>query len=153
MKSRIVFTFPDLNWRHQALSRIDISGEQAAKAIVHGFFQVLLASEIAFCCQDGGVTEKKLHLLQFAAVHMAELCAGSPKVVRCQVVEFQTQCTVPDPVPDDVFGYAVTPNGSVPTDWPEDSSRRDGCSCQPSVYGTLHPAGHGNGANVVALAD
>ena len=67
----------------QALSRIDISGEQATKAIVYGLFQVLLASEVAFCRQDGGVTEKKLYLLQFAAVHMAELCAGSPKVVRC----------------------------------------------------------------------
>jgi len=32
-----------------------------------------LHSEVAFCCQDGGVTEKKLYLLQFAAVHMAEL--------------------------------------------------------------------------------
>ena len=119
MKSRIVFTFPDLNWRHQALSRIDISGEQAAKAIVYGLFQVLLASEIAFCCQDGGVTEKKLYLLQFADVHMAELCAGSPKIVRREVVELQTQCTAPDYVPDDVFGYAVTPDGSVTTDRPE----------------------------------
>jgi hypothetical protein len=99
------------------------------------------------------VTEKKLYLLQFAAVHMAELCAGSPKVVRCEVVELQTQCTAPDYVPDNVFGYAVTPDGSVTTDCPEYSSRRDGCSCQPSVYGILHPAGHGNGADVVALAD
>ena len=57
-----------------------------SKAIVYGFFQVLLAPEVVFCCQDGGVTEKKLYLLQFAAVHMAELCAGSPNVVRGEVV-------------------------------------------------------------------
>ncbi len=50
------------------------------------------------------MTGKKLYLLQFAAVHMAELCAGSPEVVRCEVAELQTQCTDPDYVPDDVFG-------------------------------------------------
>jgi hypothetical protein len=148
-----MLTNADLNCRIQALSRIDISGEQATKAIVYGLFQVLLASEVAFCRQDGGVTEKKLYLLQFTTVHMAELCAGSPKVVWCEVVELQTKCTTPDYVPDDVFGYAVTPDSSVTTDCPEDSSRRGGCSCQPSVYGILHPAGHRNGADVVALAD
>ena len=99
------------------------------------------------------MTEKKLYLLQFAAVHMAELCAGSPKVVRGEVVELQTQCTAPDYVPDDVFGYAANPRRFRDDSVPEHSSRRDGCSCQPSVYGILHPAGHGNDANVVALAD
>ena len=69
------------DWRYQALSRSDISVEQATKAVVYGLFQVLLASEVAFCRQDGGVTEKKLYLLQFAAVHMAELCAGAPEIM------------------------------------------------------------------------
>ena len=63
------------------------------------------------------------------------------------------RCTTPHYVPDDVSGYTVTPDGSVTTDCPEYSSRRDGCSCQPSVYAILHPAGHGNGADVVAPAD
>ena len=35
------------------------------------------------------MTEKKLYLLQFAAVHTAELCAGSPKIVRREVVELK----------------------------------------------------------------
>ena len=103
--SRLVFTYPaaaKVNRRYQALSRIDIPVEQAAKAIVYGLLQVLLASEVAFCCQDGGVTEKKLYLLQLAAIYMAELCTGSPKVVRGEVVKLQTQCTAPDYVPDDV---------------------------------------------------
>ena len=106
--------------------------------MVYDIFRVLLASEVAFCCQHGGVTEKKLHLLQFAAVHMAELCAGSPKVTRCEALELLTQCTAPDYVPDDVFGYALNPDGSVTTDHPEYASSRGGCSCQPSVYGNLH---------------
>jgi hypothetical protein len=77
--------------REQALSRMTFSGEQAAKAIVSRLVRVILASEVAFCCKYGSVTEKKLYLLQFAAVHMEELCAGSPKVARCEVVEPQTQ--------------------------------------------------------------
>ena len=144
---------PEPHRKQARIYLIAISREEAAKAIVDGLFQVLLASEVAFCCQDGSVTEKKLNLLQFAAVHMAELCAGSPKGVRCEVVELQTQCTAPDYVPDDVFGYAVPPDGSVTTDCPEYSARHDGCSCQPFVYGILHPAGHGNGPDVVALSD
>ncbi len=99
------------------------------------------------------MTEKKLDLLQFAAVHMAELCAGLPKIVRREVVELQTPCTAPDCVPDDVLRNAGTPDGSVTTDRPEYSPLRDGCSCQPSVYGILNPAGHANGADVVALAN
>ena len=51
--------------------------------------------------------EKKLYLLQFTAVHMAELCAGSPKIMRCEVVQLQPPCTAPDYIPDDVFRYTV----------------------------------------------
>jgi hypothetical protein len=36
------------------------------------------------------VPEKILYLLQFAAIHMTELCAGAPKMRRCKVVELQT---------------------------------------------------------------
>ena len=110
---------------YRPLWRIDTSQEQAAKAIVDGLFQVLFASEVALGCQDGGVTEKKLYLLQFAAVHMTELCAGSPKVVRCEVVELQTQCTAPDDIPEHVLGNAVTPGGSVTADCSEHLTRRN----------------------------
>ena len=49
--------------------------------------------------------QKELYLLQFAAIHMAELCAGAPKIMRCEVVELQTPGTPPDYIQDDVFGY------------------------------------------------
>ena len=99
------------------------------------------------------MTEKKLYLLQFAAVHMAELCAGSPKVVRCQVVEFQTECTVPDHVPDDVFGYAVTPNGSVATDCLKTRPVVTDAAVSHLSMAFFTPAWHRNCADVVALAD
>ena len=109
----------------QALSRIETSGEQGAKAIVYRLFQVLLATEVTLCCQDGGVSEKKLYLLQFAAVHMTELCAGAPKTVRCEVVELQTSGTASDHIPDYVLGDTGSPGGSVAADWPENSTCRD----------------------------
>ena len=70
-----------------ALSRFESSGEQAAKAIVHGFFQVLFAAEVTLRRQDGGVPQKELDLLQFTAVHVAELCTGSPEIMRGEVIE------------------------------------------------------------------
>jgi len=72
------------------LSRIDTSGEigsQAPEAVVHRLFYVLLATKISLGCQDGGVAQEKLYLFQFAAIHVAELCAGTPKIMRCEVVE------------------------------------------------------------------
>lgn len=64
-------------------------------------------------------------MLQFAAIHMAELCAGAPKIMRCEVVEVQAPGTAPDDIPDDVLGNAASPGGSVTTDCPEHSTRRD----------------------------
>ena len=97
---------PILIWREQALSRIDTSREQAAKAVVDGFLQVLLAAEVTLGCQDGGMPEKKLYLLQLAAIHMAKLCTGAPKIMRCKAVELQAPGTAPDHIPDDVLGNA-----------------------------------------------
>ena len=37
-----------LDWCLQALAQIESSGEQTSESVVHGFLQVLLASEVAF---------------------------------------------------------------------------------------------------------
>ena len=44
-----------LNWRIQGLSRIQNLREQAAEPVVHWFFQILLATEVALGRQDRGV--------------------------------------------------------------------------------------------------
>jgi len=63
-----------------ALPRVDICGEQADEAAVHGLFQVLLATRVALGCQYEGVTKEELNLLQFTSTYMAKLCAGLPKI-------------------------------------------------------------------------
>jgi hypothetical protein len=76
--------------------------------------------------QSLGLTRalNELYLLQFAAIHMAELCAGAPKIMRCEVVELQTLGTASNHVPNDVFGDAVSPGGSMTTHCPEHSTSR-----------------------------
>ena len=111
--------------RYQALPRIEIRCEQAAEAVIDWLFQVLLATEVTLGCQYGGVSQKELYLLQFAAIHMAELCAGAPKIMRYEVVELQSPGTASDHIPDDVLGDTGSPGGSVTADWPENSTCRD----------------------------
>ncbi len=69
--------------------------------------------------------KKKLYLLQFAAIHMTELCAGAPKIMRCKVVQLQAPGTAPDHIPDEVLGNAGSPGGSVTADCCEHATRRN----------------------------
>jgi hypothetical protein len=99
------------------------------------------------------MTQKKLYLLEFISIDVAKLCAGSAKIMRCQVIEFHPLGTIFDYIPDDVLGDPVSPCCPVTTDGPEDSSGGDRYSCQPPVYGTLDPDRHRDCADVVALAN
>jgi hypothetical protein len=72
----------------------------AAEAVVHGLFQVLLATEVALGRQDGGVPQEELYLLQLTTIYMAELCAGSPKIMWCEVLECQMPSIAPNHIPD-----------------------------------------------------
>jgi len=47
----------------------------------------LFAAQISLSGQDGGVPQKELDLFEFTSVHVAELCAASPKIVGREVVE------------------------------------------------------------------
>jgi hypothetical protein len=60
------------------LSGIQILREQAAEPIVHRFFQILLATQVALGCQYRHMAKKKLDSLQFASIHVTKLCTGSP---------------------------------------------------------------------------
>lgn len=48
------------------------------------------------------MTQKELYLLQFTSICVAKLCASSPKIMRCKVIELYTLGTVPDHIPDNV---------------------------------------------------
>jgi hypothetical protein len=67
---------------------IETPGEQAPEVVVHGIFQVLLATEVTLGGQNRRMTQKELYLLQFTTVYVAKLRAGPPKIMRCEAVEF-----------------------------------------------------------------
>jgi hypothetical protein len=68
------------------------------------------------------MTQKELYLLQFTSIYVAKLCAGSPKIMRCEVIELQALGTAPNHVPNDVLRDAGSPWCPVTTDGPEDWS-------------------------------
>jgi hypothetical protein len=77
----------DVNWRQQALSRIQTLREQASEPVVHRLFQILLATEVSLGGQYRGMAQKKLNLLQFASIYVAKLSAGPPEVLRCEAIQ------------------------------------------------------------------
>jgi hypothetical protein len=99
------------------------------------------------------VSGTELYLFQLPSIHMAELCAGAPKIIGCEVIRLQAPRAAPNHVPDDVLGNAGSSGSSVTTHCPEYLPRRHQCGCQPSVHGTLHPRRHGNCPDVIVLAD
>jgi hypothetical protein len=69
------------------LSRIQTLREQASEPVVHGFFQILLATEVSLGGQYRGMAQKELNLLQFASIYVAKLSARPPKVMRCEMIQ------------------------------------------------------------------
>jgi hypothetical protein len=61
--------------------------EQRTEAIVHRFFQVLLAAEVSLGRQDRSVAQEKLDLLKLTSIHVAELRTSSPQVMRREVIK------------------------------------------------------------------
>jgi hypothetical protein len=54
--------------------------DQASEAVVHRLFQILLAPEVTFGSQNGGVPQQELNLLQFTSVDVAQFRAGPTNV-------------------------------------------------------------------------
>jgi len=73
------------------------------KAIVHRMPQILFAAEIAFCRLHGRVPQQKLDLLQFTTACVAQLRAGPPQVVGCDVLQSGSLAARLDYVPDNVL--------------------------------------------------
>src|SRR4029077_17047475 len=55
------------------------------KKIVDWMSEILFAAQIAFRRLHGHMPQQELNLLQFSAVRVAQLRAGSPQVMRCNM--------------------------------------------------------------------
>ncbi len=123
------------------------------KKIVHRMSQILFAAEIAFRRLDGYMPQQELNLLQLSAVRVAQLRAGSPQVMRCNMLQARSLAAGLDYVPHHILRDAFPPHLSRPGDGSKDLSLRNpGCS-GPLIKRRFHPFWDGHGADVPTLAD
>lgn len=54
--------------------------------IIHWMPEILFAAEIMFCGLNRCMPEQELNLLQLTTAIVAQLRAGSPQVMRCDVL-------------------------------------------------------------------
>ena len=65
--------------------------------------EILFAAEIAFGRLDGCMPQQELNLLQLATVAVAQLRAGSPQVVRCNMLQARSLAAGLDDVPHNIL--------------------------------------------------
>src|SRR5260370_20394532 len=123
------------------------------KKIVYRMSEILLAAEIAFRRLDGGMPQQELNLLQLATIAVAQLRAGSPQVVRGNMLQARSLAAGLDYVPHNILRDAFSPNLSRPGDGSKDSALRDSCCYRPLIERRLYPFWDGHRADVAALAD
>ena len=95
------------------------------KKIIHRMSEILFAAEIAFRRLDRGMPQQELNLLQLATAGVAQLRAGSPQVMRCNMLQARSLAAGLDYVPHDILRDAFFPYLSRPGDGSEDPSLRD----------------------------
>jgi hypothetical protein len=99
------------------------------------------------------VAKKELDLIQFSTGCMAQLRTRTPQIVRRYMGEPKFSSVLFYNMPDDSFGYAVTPGFASPAYTSEQSSGRNSGFTRPAVDGRFDPLGHRYGLNVTAFAD
>src|SRR6266581_9773373 len=61
--------------------------------VVHWMPEILFAAEIAFRCLDGCMPQQELNLLQLATATVAQFRAGSPQVMRRNMLQARSLAT------------------------------------------------------------
>jgi hypothetical protein len=107
--------------------------------VVHWIPEILFAAQIAFGGLHGGMPEQELNLLLLTAAIMAQLRAGPPQVVRCDMLHAHSLAAGSDHVPDNVLREAAAPHLSRPGDCSKDPTLLDfGCP-RPLIEGRFDP--------------
>jgi hypothetical protein len=123
------------------------------ETVVHWTSKILLAAEIPLRRLHRHMPEQELNLLQFATAVVAQLRAGSPQVVRGNMLQARSLAAGLDYVPHNILRDAFSPNLSRPSDGSKDSALRDSCCYRPLIERRLYPFWDGHRADVAALAD
>jgi len=115
--------------------------------------EILFATEIALRRLDGCVSQQELNLLQLATARVAQLRAGSPQVMRRDMLQARSLAASLDYVPHHILRDAFPPHLSRSGNPSKDPSlRHPGCD-RPLIECSFDPFWNGHGADVPALAD
>src|SRR6202140_943998 len=141
-------SFPRFSY---AVTFLRVNVASKVKKVVYRMSEILFAAEIAFRSLDGCMPQQELNLLQFATAAVAQLRAGSPQIMRCNVLQPGSLAAGLDYVPHDILRDAFPPhlsrsgNGSKDPPFPDPGCRR------PLIERSFDPLWNGHGANVSAL--
>src|ERR1700730_8247215 len=123
------------------------------KKVVHWMSEILFAAEIAFRCLDGGMPQQELNLLQLAPATVAQFRAGSPQVMRRNMLQARSLAATLDYVPHDILRDAFSPHLSRPGNCSKDPPLRHlGCH-YPLIECRFDPLWNGHRPDVAALTD
>ena len=123
------------------------------KKVVHWMSEILFAAEIAFRCLDGCMPQQELNLLQLATTAVAQLRAGPPQIMRCDMLQARSLAAGLDYVPHNILRDAFPPHLSHPGDGSKDPSFPDPGCRRPLIERGFDPFRNGHGANVSAFAN
>ena len=123
------------------------------KKVVHWMPEILFAAEIAFRGLHGCMPEQELNLLEFTAAIVAELRAGPPQVVRCNVLQACSLAAGSDHVPDNVLREAAAPHLSPSGDRSKDFALTNPSGSCPLIKSGFHPVRNGHRANVATFTN
>jgi hypothetical protein len=123
------------------------------KKVVDRMSEILFAAEIAFRRLHGGMPEQELNLLELATAAVAQLRAGSPQVVRCNVLQACSLAAGSDHVPDNVLREAAAPHLSPSGDRSKDFALANPSGSCPLIKSGFHPVRNGHRANVATFTN
>ena len=115
--------------------------------------EILFAAEIAFRCLDGGMPQQELNLLQLATATVAQFRAGSPQVMRRNMLQARSVAATLDYVPHHILRDAFSPHLSRPGNCSKDPSLRHPGGYYPLIECRFDPLGNWHRADMPALAD
>src|ERR1700680_2146186 len=95
------------------------------KKVVHWMSEILFAAQIAFRCLDGCMPQQELNLLKLRTATVAQFRAGSPQVMRRNMLQARSLAATLDYVPHDILRDAFSPHLSRSGNRSKNPSLRD----------------------------
>jgi len=141
------------HWGRFTIVFVRLPVRSEGKKIVHRMSKILFAAEIAFGRLHGYMPQQELNLLKLSAVRVAQLRAGSPQVMRCDMLEARSLAAGLDDVPHDILRDAFPPHLSRAGDGSKAPSLRNPGCLGPLIERHFYPFWNGHRADVAALAE